>query len=87
MVSFPQGCHYFAFHELPTAIAAGAVHALVVQGAEIFAILNEKASLCQVTATHWKKKTNHTDQKNITTKDVSCSIVSVKGGRASQGLL
>lgn len=53
MVSFPQGCHYFAFHELPTAIAAGAIHALVVQGAEILAILNEKASLCQVTATHF----------------------------------
>lgn len=61
MVSFSQSCHYFAFHELPAAIAAGAVHALVVQGAEIFSILYEKASLCQVTATHWKKRTNHTD--------------------------
>lgn len=61
MVSFPQSCHHFTLHELPAAIAAGAVHALVVQGAQIFSILDEKASLCQVTATHWNQKTNHTD--------------------------
>lgn len=56
MVSFSQSCHYFAFHEVPTTVAAGPIQALVIQGAEIFPILNEKASLCQVTATHWKKK-------------------------------
>lgn len=68
MVCFSQSCHYFAFHELPTTIAAGTIHALVIQGAKIFSVLNEKASLCQVTATHWKKKkTNNTqiDRKNM----------------------
>lgn len=53
MVSFSQSCHYFAFHELPTTVAAGTIHALVIQGAKIFPVLNEKASLCQVTATHF----------------------------------
>lgn len=56
MVCFPQSCHYFALHELPTAIAAGTIHALVIQRAKILPVLNEKASLCQVTATHWKRK-------------------------------
>lgn len=61
MVSFSQSCHYFAFHELPTTVAAGTIHTLVIQGAKIFPVLNEKASLCQVTATHWKKN-KHTDR-------------------------
>lgn len=59
MVSFSQSCHYFSFNELPTAIAAGTIHALVIQSTKVFPILNEKASLCQVTATHWKKKQTH----------------------------
>lgn len=56
MVSFSQSCHYFSFNKLPTPVAAGTIHALVIQGAKVFPVLNEKASLCQVTATHWKKK-------------------------------
>lgn len=63
MVSFSQSCHYFSFNKLPTPVAAGTIHALVIQGAKVFPILNEKASLCQVTATHWKKKKNNTLEK------------------------
>jgi len=75
MVSFSQSCHYFSFHELPTTVAAGTIHALVIQGAKVFPILDEKATLRQVTATHWKKK-KHTqrDWKSIPTKDVSNSL-------------
>lgn len=53
MVSFSQSCHNFSFNELPTAVAAGTIHALVIQSTKVFPILNEKASLCQVTATHF----------------------------------
>ena len=60
MVSFSQSCHYFSFNKLPTPVAAGTIHALVIQGAKVFPVLNEKASLCQVTATHWKKKKHNT---------------------------
>lgn len=73
MVSFSQSCHYFSFNKLPTPVAAGTIHALVIQGAKVFPILNEKASLCQVTATHWKKKKT-THWKNIPTKDVRNSL-------------
>lgn len=58
MVGFSQSCHYFSFHEFPTAIAAGSIHALVIHRAEVFPVLNEKTSLGQVTATHWKNKTS-----------------------------
>lgn len=77
MVSLSQSCHYFTFHEVSTAIAAGPIHALVIQGAEIFPILNEKASLCQVTATHWKRKNPHSNrlEKIHLTKDVSNSLL------------
>lgn len=77
MVSLSQSCHYFTFHEVPTTVAAGPIHALVIQGAEIFPILNEKASLCQVTATHWKRKNPHSNrlEKIHLTKDVSNSLL------------
>lgn len=53
MVGFSQSCYYFSFHEFPTAIAAGSIHALVIHRAEVFPVLNEKTSLGQVTATHF----------------------------------
>lgn len=52
MVGLAQGGHHLSFHELPTAMAACAIHPLVVQRAEIFPILYEEAPLCQVTAAH-----------------------------------
>lgn len=73
MVSFSQSCHYFSFNKLPTPVAAGTIHALVIQGAKVFPVLNEKASLCQVTATHWKKKKQHI-LENTSTKDVRNSL-------------
>lgn len=59
MVGLAQGSDHFPLHKVPTAIAAGAVHALVVQRAQILSILHEEAPLGEVTAayytghTHW----------------------------------
>ena len=57
VIGLPQGGDHFPLHEVPTAIAAGAVHALVVQRAQILSILHEEAPLGEVTATHY---TGHT---------------------------
>lgn len=61
VVSLAQSSDHFPLHKVPTAIAAGAVHALVVQRAQILSILHEEAPLGEVTAancmghthTHW----------------------------------
>jgi len=52
MVSLAQGSDHFSLNKIPTAIAAGAVHALVVQCAQILSILHEEAPLCEVAAAH-----------------------------------
>lgn len=52
MVGLAQSSDNFPLHEVPAAVAAGAVHALVVQHAQILPILHEEAALGQVTATH-----------------------------------
>lgn len=57
VVGLAQGSDYFPLHKVPTAIAAGAVHALVVQCAQIVSILHEEAPLGKVTATHCRTHT------------------------------
>lgn len=53
MVGFAKSSDHFPFHKVPTAIAAGAVHPLVVQHAQILPILHKEAPLGQITATHY----------------------------------
>lgn len=55
MVGLAQGSDHLALHELPTAVAPGPVHPLVVQGAQIVPVLYEEASLGQVAAAHCRK--------------------------------
>lgn len=57
VVGLAQGRDHFPLHEVPTAIAAGAMHALVVQRAQILSILHKEAPLGKVTAAHY---TGHT---------------------------
>ena len=57
VVGLSQSGDHFPLHKVPTAIAAGAVHALVVQRAQILSILHEEAPLGEVTAAHY---TGHT---------------------------
>lgn len=57
VVGLAQGSDHFPLHKVPAAIAAGAVHALVVQRAQILSILHEEAPLGEVTAAHY---TGHT---------------------------
>lgn len=52
VVGLAQGGDHLSLHKVPAAIAAGAVHALVVQRAEILSILQEEAPLGEVTAAH-----------------------------------
>lgn len=52
VVGFAQGGDHFSFHKVPTTIAACAMHALVVQRAQILSILHEEAPLGEVTAAH-----------------------------------
>lgn len=53
VVGLAQGSDHFSLNKIPAAIAAGAVHSLVVQRAQIFSILHEEAPLGEVTATHF----------------------------------
>lgn len=57
VVGLAQGSDHFPLHKVPAAIAAGAVHALIVQCAQIFSILHEEAPLGKVTATHYMEHT------------------------------
>lgn len=57
VVGLAQGSDHLSLNKIPTAIAAGAVHALVVQRAEIVSILHEEAPLGEVAAAHY---TGHT---------------------------
>lgn len=57
VVGLAQGSDHFPLHEVSTAIAAGPVHALIVQRAQIISILHEEAPLGEVTATHCKGHT------------------------------
>lgn len=50
VVGFAQRGDHLPLHKVPAAIAASAVHALVVQRAEILSILHEEAPLGEVTA-------------------------------------
>lgn len=59
MVGLAQGGHHLSFHKLPAAMAACAIHPLVVQGAEILSVLYEEAPLGQVTATHCGQTSSH----------------------------
>ena len=59
MVGLAQGGHHLSFHKVPAAVAARAVHPLVVQGAEILSVLYEEAPLGQVTATHCGQTSSH----------------------------
>lgn len=45
VVGFAKSSDNFPLHKVPTAIAAGAVHALVVQHAQILPILHKEAPL------------------------------------------
>lgn len=58
VVGLAQGSDHFPLHKVPTAIAAGAVHALVVQRAQIVSILHEEAPLGEVTAAHCIRDTH-----------------------------
>lgn len=57
VVGLAQGSDHFPLHKVPTAIAAGAVHALIIQCAQILSILHEEAPLGQIAAAHY---TGHT---------------------------
>lgn len=58
VVGLAEGCDHFPLHKVPTAIAAGAVHALIVQGAQIFSILHKEAPLGEITAAHYMGHTH-----------------------------
>lgn len=53
VVGLPEGRHHLSFNKVPTAMAACSMQPLVVQCAQILAILHEETTLCQVTTTHW----------------------------------
>lgn len=55
MVGLAQGSDHLSLHELPAALAAGPVHPLVVQGAQVVPALYEEASLGEVAAAHCRK--------------------------------
>lgn len=52
VIGLAQSGDHFPLHKVSTAIAARAVHALVVQRAQIFSILHEEAALGEITAAH-----------------------------------
>lgn len=58
VVGLAQGGDHFPLHKVPAAIAAGAVHALVVQRAQILSILHEEAPLGKVAAAHYAGRTH-----------------------------
>lgn len=58
VVGLAQGSDHFPFNKIPTAIAAGAVHALIVQRAQILSILHEEAPLGEVAAAHYNRQTH-----------------------------
>lgn len=58
VVGLAQGSDHFPLHKVPAAVAAGAVHALVVQRAQILPILHEEAPLGEVTATRYTGRTH-----------------------------
>lgn len=53
VVGLPQRRHHFPFNEVLAAETAGAVHALVVQGADILSLPHEEAALGQLTSTNF----------------------------------
>lgn len=53
VVGLAQSSNHFSLNKVPTAIAAGTVHALVVQRAQIVSIFHEEAPLGKVTATYF----------------------------------
>lgn len=55
VVGLAQGGDHFSLHKVPAAIAAGAVHALVVQRAQILTILHEESPLGEIAAANWKR--------------------------------
>lgn len=57
MVGLAQGGDHFSLHEVSAAIAAGAMHALVVQRAQILTILHEESPLGEVAAANCKGHT------------------------------
>lgn len=57
VVGLAQCGNHFSLNKVPTAIAAGTVHALVVQRAQILSIFHEEAPLGKVTATHCRRHT------------------------------
>ena len=73
MVGLAEGCDHFPLHEVPTAIAAGAVYALIVQGAQIFSILHKEAPLGQITAAHYM---GHIHQHSVS-QVIYCSLYSM----------
>lgn len=68
MIGLAQGSDHLSFHELPTAMAACPIHPLVVQGAEILAVLYEEAPLCQVTAAHFAGETFYVEMFGLDPK-------------------
>lgn len=58
VVGLAQSSNHFSLNKVPTAIAAGTVHALVVQRAQIVSIFHEEAPLGKVTATYYRRHTN-----------------------------
>lgn len=62
MVGLAQGGDHFSLHKVPAAIAAGAVHALVVQRAQILTILHEEPPLGEVAAANC---TGHTHTHSV----------------------
>lgn len=60
VVGFPEGRHHLSFNKVATAMAACSMQPLVVQCAQILAILHEETTLGQVTTTHWTHTQTHT---------------------------
>lgn len=54
VVGLAQGGDHFSLHKVPAAIATSAVHALVIQRAQILTILHEESPLGEVAATNCK---------------------------------
>lgn len=73
MVGFPKSSHDFPFHKLPTAIAASPIHPLVIHSTEVVSILNEKATLSQVTSTYCEGKA--TRNKSLQQHQVICTCL------------
>lgn len=55
VVGLAQGGDHFSLHKVPAAIATSAVHALVVQRAQILTILHEESPLGEVAAANCKR--------------------------------